>query len=452
MSNSEPNVPLHEKVYQRIRWLILSGTWPLGTKVPASRVLAVQLGVSRNTVLNSMDRFAADGWIEARKGSGVYVRYRGPLLGAPTKLGHAEYRRVPLSPRAHALDLFPIRLWNKLQSRRWKRISDAGLSLGDSLGWLPLREAIAAHVSIARGLECGPQNIVVTTSAPATIDLVIRALALSGADAWLEDPAYPAFKQSLRNSGVRAVPVRVDDSGIDVSQGARSAPQAKLALVTPACQFPTCAVMSNDRRDRLLAWAKANEAWIIEDDYDWQSTEWHRVPKPLAARDKVRTIYVNSFNPLLFPALRIAFAVCPSQILDRVSAVRVWLDEYPSVPNQMILADFMNGGHFEEHLRRLAAAYTERRAALIGCLDKDLSGIVMAHRKNIGTHILASLEVHREQQFVDLCERAGIVVRGMSNFRVSPPETEEVLFGFAGFSPNEIAAAVRAIRRAVKPG
>lgn len=450
LADADQNFPLHERVYQRIRWLVLSGAWPCGTKVPPSRALAVQLSVSRNTVLGALDRMIADGWVRARKGSGVYVTYSGPPVPPPAKPGYTDSRGAPLSPLAHAIDLFPVQLWNKLQSRRWKRISSAGLALGEVLGWLPLREAIAAHVTLSRGITCGPNEIIVTTSAPAAIDLAIRALNLSGADAWIEDPGYPAFVHSLRNCGTRPIPVAVDESGIDVASGLAAAPNAKLAIVTPACQLPTCAVMTKNRRAALLAWASANEAWIIEDDYDWQSTDWRRVAKPLAATDRSRTIYVNTFNPILFPALRIAFAVCPSPLLARFSAVRAGVDELPNVPNQMILADFINGGHFDDHLRRLAGAYPERRAALIGCLERELSGVVTPHRRDIGTHVVASLRDHREQQFVDLCAREKIIVRGMGKFRLVPRETEEVVFGFAGFGPGIIAAAVTAIRRAVR--
>jgi GntR family transcriptional regulator/MocR family aminotransferase len=449
VSNADPDLPLHERVYQRIRWLVLSGAWPRGTKVPPSRSLAAQMAVSRSTILIALDRVIADGWIRGRKGSGVYVTYGGPPVPAPAKPGYRDSHGPAFLPCARALDLFPARLWNRLRSRRSRQISGAALAMGDSLGWLPLREAIAAHVTLSRGFVCSPDEIIVTTSTPAAIDLVIRALDLSGADAWVEDPGYPAIVQSFRNCGLRLVPVPVDESGIDVACGIAAWPRAKLAIVTPACQFPTCAVMSKDRRAALLAWASAQDSWIVEDDFDWQSTEWQRAPKRLAATDRSRTITVDSFNPILFPALGIAFAVCPAPLVDRFSAMQAGVDELPNLSHQMILTDFLNGGHLDDHLRRLAAAYPERRAALYACLEKELSGIVTPQMKNCGTHVVVSLHDHGEQQFEDLCLREGIVVKGMNKFRLVPRDTAEVVFGCAGFEPRAIAAGATAIRRAV---
>ncbi len=445
----DAELPLHEMVYQRIRWLVLSGAWPRGMRLPPSRALAAQLAVSRNTILCAMDRINADGWVRGRRGSGVYVTYNGPRVAPAAKGEQADAQRPPLLPCARAVDLFPGQIWSRLQSRRRKQLSGAALAQGDALGWRPLREAIATHVTLSRGISCGPDEIIVTNGTPAAIDVVIRALDLLGCEAWVEDPGYTAVIQYFRNCGLRLRPVPVDEAGLDVDAGIATAPRARLALITPTCQFPTCAVMTEDRRAALLAWAHANDAWIVEDDFDWQSTDWRRGARLLTAADRSRTIYVNSFNPILFPALGIAFAVYPPILRDRITELLIAKDEYPSLPNQMILADFLNGGHFDDHLRRLASAYPERRAALTRALEQELSGIVTPQRKDIGTHLVATLDVHREQQFEDLCLRDGIVASGMKKFLLPAREAGEVVLGHAGFAPATIAATVTAMRRAL---
>ncbi|HEX4156875.1 MAG TPA: PLP-dependent aminotransferase family protein [Rhizomicrobium sp.] len=448
----DAELPRHELVYQRIRWLVLSGAWPRGMRLPPSRVLAAQMAVSRNTILNAMDRINSDGWVRGHRGSGVYVTYSGPRVAPAPKPEQTVSLRPPLMPCARAIDLFPAPLWNRLQSRRRKQLSGAALEQGDPQGWLPLREAIAAHVTLSKGIACGPEEIIVTANTQAVIDLAIRALDLAGAEAWVEDPGYPAALPYFRNCGLQLRPVPVDESGLQVACGIATAPRARLAIVTPACQFPTCAVMTKERRLALLAWASAQDAWIVENDFDWQTTDWRQAAKPMAATNRSRTIYVDSFNPILFPALGISFAICPPSLLDRFVEILVEMDDYPSLPNQMILADFLIGGHLDDHLRRVASAYPERRAAMIRCLEKELPGIVTPQRKHSGTHLVASLHRHREQQFADLCMEEGIIASGMSKFQLAPRENREMVFGHAGFTPAMIAAAVTAIRRAVGAG
>ncbi|HEY3637819.1 MAG TPA: PLP-dependent aminotransferase family protein [Rhizomicrobium sp.] len=443
---------VHERVYRQVRSLILSGALPNGAKLPPSRTFAGQLGVSRNTLLAVLDRMIADGWLKARRGSGVYVTYVSPRPGSAFVARSVRPPSVPFFMGARATDLFPAQIWNKLQSRRWAGMSGPELEMGEAQGWPALCEAIAAHVSLSRGLHCSPQEVVVTTSVPAAIDLTLRALGIAGGHGWVEEPGYHAPKQSLVNCGVIPAPIPVDDSGIDVVYGQRAFGNAKLAVVTSACQFPSCVTMSEERRGKLLAWARENDAWIIEDDYDWQSTNYRELPPPISAIDNSRTIYVNSFNPILFPALRIAYIICPPSLLERFAAVRIGLDEYANVPNQIVLADFMNSGHLDDHLRRLASAYPERRTALVDAMEREIPDIVVPHKQTAGTHVVVTLLRHSEDEFVALSRENGIVVEGMNVFRLNKSDTAQVLFGFAAFNPTAIRSAVKAIRRATGGG
>lgn len=450
LSDENLDKPLHERIYRQLRALILSGTVPQGSRFASSRLLAQHVGVSRNTILTAIGRLVADGLLEARICSGVFVSYSGPQTCKAAVVSRVPSEATPFEWGARALDLFPTQLWRRLQSRRWKSMSGAALQPGDALGWPPLREAIAAHAASTRGLESLPENVLITTSQPAAVDLAVRALGLSGSDALVEDPGYHGTRQSLENSGVRLIPVPVDASGLEVEYAVRAAPNAKLAVVTPACQFPTCVTMTKERRGQLLRWAELHDAWIIEYDYDWHSDSLKNVPRPLAAIDKSRTIYVNSFNPTLFPALRIAYAVCPAGLLDSFAAVRIGLDGHSNVPNQIVLTDFINGGHLDEHLRRLSAAYPERRAALIGAIERELAVYASPEKRLAGTQAVVTLREHTQDRFIALCKANGVTIDGMNKFRLISSDTEQVVLHFSGFSPSVIVTAVETMRRAIQ--
>jgi GntR family transcriptional regulator/MocR family aminotransferase len=447
LTNEDGELPVHERLYRRIRLLIQSGAIPRGGRLASSRSLARHLGISRNSVLAAVDRLVADGWLESRPGSGVFVSYAGALVGGTAGIPRRSCGK-PLALGTRPLDLFPAKLWKQLQSRRWDSIPRQALQLGDALGWPPLREAIATHVALFRGLKCNPNEVIVTTSVPAAIDLAVRALELTGADVWVEDPSYHASKRALQNCGVRMIPIPTDAEGLDVGFAEREAPNARAALVTPACQFPTCVSMSNQRRKTLSRWASDKKAWILEDDYDWQSSDQKRLPAPLAASNASRTIYIDSFNSTLFPALRIAYMICPLDVIDRFAAVRLGLDEHSNVPNQLILTDFIEGGHLDHHIKRLAAAYPERREALLECLERELCDVLTVHRRTIGTHVVASLHTQRESEFVSACAAEGVAMEAMGFYRIRSVTQQEILFGYAGFSPKEIQDAVATIRRA----
>ncbi len=441
LAEAEDGQLLHERLYQRLRTLIVTGAIEHGSKVPPSRALAEALGISRNSVLNALDRLVADGWLEARRGSGVYVAYDGVRVqGANTRRPVACRRiAVPFQAGSPPLDLFPIELWNRLQSRRWRHISHASLEDGESAGHPALRCAIAAHLAAVRGFDCSPDHILVTTSIPAGIDLAVRALGLTGASAWVEDPSYAGDKQSLHNCGIQLLPLPVDCEGIDVEAGLRLGEAARVALVTPVAQFPTGTTMSARRRARLLAWAEANSGWIFEDDYGWSDAGPH-APRPLAAESRSNVIYFNSFNHTMFPALRIAYVVLPPELIDRFLAVRRGLDGHPNVPNEMILADFIDGGHLDEHLRRSRESQNERRQTVLTAIAERVPGILCPAGEPSGSHVICDLTGFEEDDFIARAASRGVPITTMSRLRLIAG-TPQLLLGHA-FPPGQLRQAV----------
>jgi len=433
-----------------MRGLILSGALGEGKRFASSRALALHLGVSRNSVLKAVDRLIADGWLEAQRGSGVYVRHVHQNSSASRRTGERNTRSRPFAPGAKPLDLFPYPIWSRLQSRRWKHVTEYELTKFQPLGVPALREAVAAHSALMRGFDYEPDRVVITTSVTAALDLAASALGLSHCAAWVEDPGNPAATSLLGRRNIELVPVPVDASGIKVAEGIRRAPDAKFAYVTPACQFPTCAVLSSARRRELIDWARQSGRWIVENDHDWQSCPQPKRQPPLAVEDCANTIYVNSLNSLLFPALQIAYLICPASLVDRFDAMSATLREPSNILHQVVLAEFIEAGYLGDHIARLATAYEERRETLNRALMRELGGTVEPELFDRGTHVPAWLHTHDEREFANRCASENIAIKGAAEFHFSLPSRHAILLGYSAFPPPIIDKGVRAIGRAIR--
>lgn len=441
---------VHERVYRRIRQLIVSGAVTKGDRLPSSRILAENLRISRNSVLTALDRLIADGWLESRRGSGVYVTYRGPPVAEDSHSPEAEQQsRIPFALGwASDFQIFPVQLWNRLQTRRWRSMPEHVLQQQDRNGVPELRKSIAAHAALLRSLECAPAQVFVASSIPAAIELALHALGLIGSEFWVEEPCCQSPLNALLRSRVRVVPVPVDARGIDVERGIASAPDAAAALVTAACQAPTGVALDGKRRSRLAEWAKSAGAWIFEDDFNWNGDGRSLSVPPYATQHRDQTIYFNSFNNILFPGLRVAYLISPPELIDAFAAVRGSEGEV-NTANQFVLADFIEEGHLDLHLRRLNACNAERRAALLECVEVELSEF-LSPRHSAGGYFICGSRKFSEIDLLAAAEAHNIAVTGMSSFRLTPPPNHEVVLGFSQFEPKTLRNAAIRLRRALR--
>jgi GntR family transcriptional regulator/MocR family aminotransferase len=437
-------LPIHERLYRRVRQLILSGALAGGSRLASSRALAASLGISRNSVLTALDRLIADGWLETRRNSGVYVSYTGLKISAPIHSDSDTGQETVPFALGWPADIFPVKTWKRLQMRSWHRVPDGILLQGEPLGVPALRAAIAAYVAVTRGLECSAHQVIITTSIPSGIDLAVRALGLSGSEIWVEDPCDPAPFNALLRSGVRLVPVPVDKRGIDVEAGKRSVPNAKMAFLTPTCQAPTGVTLSDERRNELIRWAEMSSAWIFEDDFNWNGDGIARSQRPVAVFDPVRTIYFNSFNSILFSGLRIAYIIVPLDLVDRFAAVRGTEGDV-NTANQMVLTDFIDGGYLDDHQRRLDACNAERRAAVSRCVQQELSGFLTS-RDAVGGYFICTLNSVSEPALLEATRAAGPIVTGMSAYRMMAVQRDEIILGYSQHKPAALSAAAIKLR------
>jgi GntR family transcriptional regulator/MocR family aminotransferase len=470
----DPNLTLYHALYTHMREAILSGELKGGLKLPSTRALANELNVSRNTVLNAYRQLLTEGYLEGRAGSGTFVTNVLPesLLTAPRPSKpkaapiqkadsppvlfseHAQAQIAVAQPpsngqlprpflaEAPALDVFPFKLWSRLVVRQARRLPVNNFAYQDSSGYRPLREAIAAHVTVSRQVHCTPEQIMIVPGSQGALDLAARILINSGDQVWVEDPGYPGARGAFLGSGARIVPVPVDEEGLIVDTGIRRASKAKLVYVTPSHQFPLGVTMSLSRRLALLDWAKRANAYILEDDYD---SEFRFAGRPLATLQGLdqhdRVIYVGTFSKVLFPSIRIGYMILPLPLMDSFLKVRRLIDIHSPMLEQAVLADFMIEGHYIRHLRRMRTLYAERRIALLNA-TKNMPLKIDA--PEAGIHCVGWLgnDVD-EMALVKQARQHDLELTPISTFSIEPFLRKGLLLGFGGYSTQEIKSAAR---------
>jgi GntR family transcriptional regulator/MocR family aminotransferase len=479
--NQNDPIPLYRQLYERLRAEILGGQLEAGARLPSTRTLASTLGVSRNTTALAYELLLLEGYIESRVGDGTRVAHleHGQSLHATRKkriIKGAEPQQTQLSRRGQLLvtvssaresvnractelfrvgqpdvAYFPYETWARLVAKHARRSLQAVSLYQDAQGYAPLREAIAAHIGITRGVHCSPEQVVITAGSQGALDLVARVLLDPGDVAWVEEPGYQGARGSLLAAGAQLVPVPVDGEGIDVAVGQRLRPDARLAIVTPSHQFPGGVTMSLQRRMALLAWARDADAWIVEDDYD---SEYRFSGRPLEALygldNARRVLYIGTFSKVLFPSLRLGYLVAPPELLNGLLAARRFTDVHPPPLEQMALADFIAEGHFIRHLRKMRQIYLERRNTLIDALRRELADLLDVVVPEAGMHLIAWLPANMSTQTVArLIAEHGLDISLASQFSQCPPVREGLLLGFAGTPPEELRAGVHRLALAL---
>ncbi len=445
-------VPTYRALYERIRDGILSGKLAPSTRLPSTRALASELGVARGTVEAAYERLVAEGFVIGRGAAGSRVNPQLTAKTMPPSSSTAATRAhasaplrepaitkpddsenpsriplnafgmpLPLQNGMPALDEFPRKLWARLAARHARHLAPEGLHYQDAIGWRPLREAIAGYLSIARGIHCEPGQIIVTAGYQGALALIARVLLRPGDDVWCEDPGYFRAQEGLRMTGASLVPVPVDQDGLDVAAGERSAPDARLAIVTPSHQSPLSVTLPLARRLALLAWAQAHDAWIVEDDYD---SEFRYTGAPLPALKSLdggeRVLYAGSFSKVLFPGLRLGYLVVPSALRDAFVANASLTSPAQGWVEQATVADFITQGHFSRHIKRMRQLYGERRAALAQALRQHLASRVELAQQAGGMHLLGWLEPHRNDRAMCLTAlEHGLAPGALSFFSVA---------------------------------
>jgi GntR family transcriptional regulator / MocR family aminotransferase len=467
--------PLFRQIYLQIRSAILSQNLRPGAKLPSTRELATQLSVSRSAVVSAYEQLLAEGYIAGRVGSRSYVSsdLPEPIDGRPKSgrpsaaIAHLAAREASLSrdfvdvtarSNEHPfnlgrtlVDARTMELWRKASMRVFRSLGHDHFGYSDPRGLPHLRNAICDYLRAARAVRCDPEQIVITAGTQHAVDLVIRVLREPGIQAWIEDPGYSLTRQALVAAGVRTCPIPVDEQGIDVAAGIRSAPSARAVFVTPSHQFPTGVVLAMARRLALLTWAREAGAWIIEDDYASEFRYGGRALASLQGLDEgERVIYVGTLNKALFPGLRLGYAVVPPALLKAFVTARYLTDRQPSSLIQGVVANFIEEGHFAAHIRRMRLQYRDQRDVLVAAMRRQLNDEVTIDPPDQGMHLVAFLRRGLSDVAIERVARDhGVIVRAMSRLYVAAPPRSALLMGFSGYQSQAIPPAVARLAKVV---
>lgn len=445
--------PLYRQVYDRFRNAISEGTLKPGDRIPSARALAKEIGVARGTIEVAYSLLAAEGYILARGQAGTIVTPnlqpagRAAPASAPRPAGKTDTAwprpdaPMPFQMGLPALDAFPRKLWARLGARQLRGTQQPDLAYPDPAGLLSLRTATAAYLQVARGIQCAPSQVFITSGYNNTMQLILQALFKPGDSVWVEDPGYPPTRALLAQAGMQGVPVRVDGEGLVVDAGMAAEPRARGAVVTPAHQSPLCLSLSLPRRQALLDWAERNSAWIVEDDYDG---EYRYVGRPLPALKSLdrqgRVLYSGTFSKVLFPGLRLAYLVVPEEQAPRFERLCMLLAGGAPVLTQTILASFINEGHFGRHIQRMRRLYSERRDATAAGLSAVLGSRLHIDPQPGGMHLVARLEgAQTDRALAARMVENGLYAHALSLWSSAPDAQSGLLMSFTNVASAEQA-------------
>ena len=425
--------PRQRLLHEGLRDAIRSGKLAPGTRLLATRALAAELGMARNSVLYAYDQLATEGYVRPDRRGTLVLPLRSPLADAAaaapaaslSRRGAALQAMAPPSgvtgafaPGVPALDEFPLAVWRRLFDGAWRSATTGNLNYGDPAGEAQLRAALADHLRAARGADCTAQQVFITGGTQASLDLCARAFADAGDKAWIENPGYGGALTALRGAQLRPIGIATDTDGIAPSAADWRRHKPRLIYTTPSHQYPTGSVLSLERRLALLANARAAGALVIEDDYD---SEFRHDGPPLPAMQGLMpgapVIYLGTFSKTMFPALRIGFMVVPATLAEPLRLLLARSTPCGRAAEQLALARFVRDGQFALHLRRMRRLYRQRRDALAEALARHMGEMGSMHGGSAGMHLAFQLADPRldDRVLSALAAQAGITAPALSD-------------------------------------
>ncbi len=442
----------------QLKRLIQGGELLAGERLPSTRELADDLGISRNTVVAAYEMLLGQGYLESKLRSGFRVNEAAEAFSTRPKATIRERRAarrvqvtrlpVPFRPTQPDVNLFPLQIWN----RHRNRILKSGTSLLHYQSRFPvgldtLRRNVADYLRDSRGVRCQWHEVAITNGSQQGLFLLAQLLLKPGSRVLMEDPGYPGARNAWSHAGAMIVPARIDEDGIELPT--KPHPKMSLIYVTPSHQFPMGACMSLTRRLALLKMAYSSGAWIVEDDYD---AEFRYTSPPLPSLQSLdeqrKVIYIGSFSKTLFPGLRIGYVVLPQELVEPFAALKSIVDDYSPLIDQATLSVFLESGAFYAHLRRCRKHYAERQSFFLEQAKRF--GLPLHFPvSGRGMNLAGLLPKGTDDAVLSAClKEQGLDVPPLSRYAIKPVPPG-LLFGLAAFNKRQIHEGIETMGRVI---
>ncbi|WP_313684334.1 PLP-dependent aminotransferase family protein [Pantoea sp.] len=459
---------LAKRLYDVLQGAIQEGAIATGVRLPASRDLARELSVSRNTVLAAYEKLQSEGYLETRTGSGTFVclvlpeqspevapapvqRARGmntirlSRRGARllSQSGAGAFQWGAFMPGVPDVSYMPHDIWRKIQLRISRRLPVESLSYANHGGCVELQQALAEYLRVIRSVNCTAEQVLVTAGTHQSLDLLAKMLCDPGDSALVEEPGYWGIRNVLAVNGIDLIPTEVDEQGLVLPAEQSDRPAPRLICVTPSHQYPLGAVMSLQRRHELLNRAKSTGSWVVEDDYDG---EFRFAGSPIPALQGLSpdapVIYLGTFSKTLYPGIRLSYMVVPKPLATRMKMAHSELYRGGYGLVQLTLAEFIREGHYAAHVRRMRQIYSRRRAALVALITDTLGASWVVHHSNAGLHLILGLpESIDDVAFSAELEQNGVLTRPLSSYYQRGTLRRGLLLGYACVDEAQMATA-----------
>jgi len=454
--NRALDIPLNKQVYQQIREKILNGTLQGGERLASTRKLCSELSVSRNVILEAYDQLIAEGFIVSYRGSGTFVA-DGALLTQSNKVvlknrteEKKEEMKIDFRSGIPALSLFPRKTWAKLSHRIWNDTNPTLFGYDLPEGRYELRDVLANYLLRTRGVECHPEQIVITSGATQALTIIVRLLLSANDIAIMEDPITNDIQTIFTSSGASIYAIPVDQSGMRTSLLPHNQ-QPKFVFITPSHQFPLGGTLPIQRRIQLINYARQKQCYLVEDDYDSEFRYEGPPVSSLQGLDPNRVLYVGSFSKILSPALRIGYLVLPIDLVEKCRQLKWFSDLHTPSVEQLILAHFIKEGYLERHIAKMKKYYKNNRDFLIDCLHTTFSNRIKILGYSTGLHLVVEIQnINFSRALLEKIEHFGVKVYPVEDHSISKGNhNNRIILGFGHLKKDEIQEGVTRLFQAV---